>query len=165
MISWFLPHWQWNAHTRMCVCASYEIYQKEKERNDLKTMRKIVTTKDFEFSPRKWSRGSQPLQHPSACACIMHSQRRYEKNVLAAAAKLEVGVAPSLQFLCIFDVSRAASTIRLKCLQVCIIVCADTRGTRCAQLCCWPLVALITFFNNDTVSSHKHPLELVYIRN
>lgn len=49
-------------------------------------MRKIVTAKDFEFSPRKESAAAKPAGPSSpACACIMHAQRRCEKNVLAAA--------------------------------------------------------------------------------
>lgn len=51
-------------------------------------MRKIVTAKDFEFSPRKESAAAEPAGPPSsACACIMHAQRRCEKNVLAAAKR------------------------------------------------------------------------------
>lgn len=61
-------------------------------------VRKIVTAKDFEFSPRKESAAAEPASSPSlACACIMHAQRRCEKNVLAAAKRGMVALSPCMR--------------------------------------------------------------------
>ena len=85
-------------------------------------MRKIVTAKDFEFSPRKESAAAEPASSPSlACACIMHAQRRCEKNVLAAAKR---GM-PCL--VSMYAALPAQYTI-------CRCTCVDTGGSRCTQL-------------------------------
>lgn len=107
--------------------------------------RKIVTAKDFEFSPRKESAAESTLPFPPTCACIMHAQWRCEKNVLAAAKHgVQLSLFASLSPFLSLCMRRYQSCI--KCAGVC--VCRYRGVQMCATLLA-ALIVLVRFFNND----------------
>lgn len=105
-------------------------------------MRKIVTTKDFEFSPRKESAAAEPASPPSlACACIMHAQRRCEKNVLAAAKRGVVALS-----LCMRYQPRYTAVYRMQ------VRVSISEGPDARNFAGGPLIVLMRFSNYDPVS-------------
>lgn len=100
-----------------------------------RTERKIVTAKDFEFSPRKESAAESTLPFPHMCmhyACTVALREKClgsRKARGAVALSLFASLSPFLS-LCM---RRYQSCI--KCAGVCV---CRYRGSRCAQLCWRP---------------------------